>query len=96
MDVSEGGFRAALTCIWPHFATYVRFGSFADIGATFPDVRFTAQNGRCAILPIATGNVDPQKPLERFSRQSASGYDAKSFLLLGPRFEASISGRFLR
>ena len=32
MDVREGGFRAALTCMWPHFAPYVRFGSLGDIG----------------------------------------------------------------
>ena len=29
----------------------VRCGPLADIGASFQDVRFIAQNGHCAILP---------------------------------------------
>jgi hypothetical protein len=53
-----------------------------------------ADIARC--FPVAAANVDPQMPLERFSRQIARGYDGNSSPLLGPRSEASKSSRFRR
>jgi len=70
--------------------------SLADIGASFPDVRLPLKTDITRYLAAATGNVDPQMPPKRFSRQSVREYDAKSSLLLGPRFEASKPGQLLR